>query len=124
MKVAIPDPLKPYTVWIKLALGLIGLCIVGFVVWKLFFADIQRRVATEHAGKVVAEEQGVGAKETGIEATNTVVHTYEHHVEVDHIVKDGQDAVTRADHGEQMAPDLDAAGATALCKLHADLCRK
>src|SRR5438309_11271412 len=116
MKFEIPTPIKPYMAWVKIVLGAIAIGIVGFVVWKLFFADIERRVATEHAGKVVAQAQTQGAKETGIEATNTVVHTYERHVEVDHVVKESQDAVNRADHGQQMDPAIDAATAAGLCR--------
>jgi hypothetical protein len=123
MDVEIPNPIKPYMAWIKLALGVVGLGIVGFVVWKLFFADIQRRVAAEHGGKVVAQEQTQGAKETGIDATNTVVHTYERHVEVDHVVRESQNAVNRADHGQQMDPAIDAATAAGLCGVHDSLCR-
>jgi hypothetical protein len=118
-----PDPIKPYLIWVKLALGVVALCVIGFVVWKLFFADIQRRVATERAGKVVAQQQTRAAKETGIDATNTVVRTYEHHVEIDHVVKGGQDAVSKADHGQQMDPSIDAATAAGLCRLHDSLCR-
>lgn len=123
MDIEIPAVVKPYMAWVKLALGVLAIGIVGFVVWKLFFADIERRVTTEHAGKVVAQSQTQGTKETGIEATNTVVHTYERHVEVDHVVKESQDAVNRADHGQQMDPAIDAATAAGLCSVHDSLCR-
>lgn len=123
MVLKLPAPWEPYAIWIKLAAGVIGLLLVGFVVWKLFFADIQRRVKEEHANGVVAKEQTQSAKETGIEATNTVVKTFEYHTEVDRIVKEGQNDVNKVNKGQQVDPEIDAAGAAALCRVHASLCR-
>jgi hypothetical protein len=107
----------------KLVGGLVVIALIGFVIWKLFFADIQRRVAEERGGRVVAEEQAQGAKETGIEAGKTVVRTYERHTMVDRIVKEGQSNVNEAYAGGEVEPAVDAAGAAALCGLHVDLCR-
>lgn len=102
--------------------GLVALAAV-LVLWKLFFADIQRRVKEEQGGRIVAEEHVNAAKETGIEATNTVVHRYERHVEIDRTVREGQDVVSRLNKGQQMDPEVDAAGAAALCRVHDSLCR-
>jgi hypothetical protein len=104
---------------LALAVG-VGYRMVGAVKYMIFGNVEAKR---ERGNTIVAQEQGQAAKETGIEATGAVVRTYERHVQVDHIVKEGQDAVRRADKGEQMATDIDAAGAAALCRVHDSLCR-
>jgi hypothetical protein len=104
---------------VALAIG-VGVRLTGAIKYMIYGDVAAKR---EHAGSVVAQEQGEAAKQTGIEATNTVVHTYERHVEVDHVVKESQDAVHRADKGQQMDPAIDAAVAAGLCRLHNDLCR-
>ena len=107
---------------VALLLLLVGLGVrLQQAVKVLIFGNVEAK--REHAGLVVAKEQGQAAKETGIEATGTVVRTYEHHVQVDHIVKESQNAITRADRGQQMDPGIDAAIADGLCRVHPDLCR-
>ncbi len=110
-------PLIKVGVYLLIAIG------VGLIIWKLFFADIQRRVTEEHAKGVIATEQVQGAKETGIEAANTTVRTYEHYTEIDRTVKEAQDGVNKADKGQQMDPVIDSAGAAGLCRVHHSLCR-
>lgn len=113
----------------RLIIGIVALLLVVGLLTRfsgamhyLIFGDTAAKKA--QAGTVVAESQGQAAKETGIEASNTVVRTYERHVEVDRIVKEGQSNVSKADRGQQMDPGIDAATAAGLCSVHDDLCRR
>lgn len=115
--------------WAKLIAYVVAALLAIFVVARLIgalqialFGD--PRVKQEHGNAVVAQEQTQAAKDTGLEATNTVVRTYERTVQVDHVVREGQNAIQRADKGQQMDPAIDAATADALCRVHDSLCRR
>lgn len=115
-------------IWVKLIAYGVVLALAIFVAARLigalqiaFFGD--PRVKQEHGNAVVAQEQTRAAKDTGAEATNTIVRTYEHTVQIDHVVKEGQASIARADRGQQMDPDIDAATANALCGVNQELCR-
>ena len=115
--------------WAKLIAYVVAAMLATFVVARLigalqiaFFGD--PRLKQEHGNTVVAQEQTQAAKDTGLEATNTVVRTYERTVQVDHVVREGQNAIQRADKGQQMDPAIDAATADALCRVHNSLCRR
>lgn len=82
------------------------------------------RVKHEHGKAVVAQEQTQAAKDTGAEVTNTVTRTYEHYTTIDRTVREGQNAIAKADKGQQMDPAIDAATANALCGVHDSLCRR
>lgn len=117
-----------FALWAKIVIAIaVGLLAIGLAVRAggalkyLIFGNTEAKEA--RANTVVAEEQGRASKETGIEAAETVVRTYEYHTTVDRTVKEGQNAVNRADKGQQMDPAIDAAGADALCRLSQDLCR-
>lgn len=118
-----------FALWPRIIIGVAVLAIVVGVGVRaagalkyLIFGNTEAKEA--RANTVVAEEQGQAARDTGIEAANTVVRTHERYVEVEKIVREGQDAIRDADNGEEMAPGIDAAGADALCRLHDDLCRR
>jgi hypothetical protein len=105
--------------------GLVAIFIAARLIGALqiaIFGNVEAK--HEHGNAVVAQEQGRAAKETGIEAANTVTRTYEYHTTVDRTVKENQNAVNRADKGQQMDPAIDAAVAAGLCRLHDDLCRR
>lgn len=115
--------------WAKLITYVVAALLAIFMVARLIgalqialFGD--PRVKQEHGNAVVAQEQTQAAKDTGLEATNTVVRTYERTVQVDHVVREGQNAIQRADKGQQMDPAIDAATADALCRVHDSLCRR
>lgn len=115
--------------WAKLISYVVAAMLATFVVARLigalqiaFFGD--PRLKQEHGNAVVAQEQTQAAKDTGLEATNTVVRTYERTVQVDHVVREGQNAIQRADKGQQMDPAIDTATADALCRVHDSLCRR
>jgi hypothetical protein len=116
-------------IWAKLIAYAIAAALAIFVAARLigalqiaFFGD--PRVKQEHGNAVVAQEQTQAAKDTGAEATNTVVRTYDRTIQIDHWVKEGQNAIARADRGQQMDPAIDAATANALCGVHDSLCRR
>jgi hypothetical protein len=114
---------KPWMIWVKLAGVLIVTVLIGWVVWKLFFADIQKRVAAEKGGRVVAEEQ---VKAEANIADKTIERVRERDVYREHvtnIVHEGQGKVDAVWDGKSVGKDADAAGAGALCKLHDSLCR-
>lgn len=115
-------------IWAKLIAYAVAAIIAFFLIARVIgglrialFGD--PRVAQEHGNTVVAEEQGQAAKDIGLEATNTVTRTYEYHTTVDRVVKEGQNEINKADHGQQMDPAIDAATANALCSVHDSLCR-
>lgn len=115
---------RPWTPWLKLAGVLIVAVLAGWVVWKLFFADIQRRVAAEKGGRIVAEEQ-VKAEANIADKTIERVHERDVYREViARTVQEGQEKVDAVWEGESVGKAADAAGADALCKLHDDLCRR
>ena len=77
----------------------------------------------EHANVVVAKEQ-IQAEEKIADTAVERVHerdVYREHVTT--VVHDSEGKVNGVWHGETVGPDVDAAGADALCRLHADLCR-
>lgn len=97
---------------------------VTFVLWKLFFADIQRRVTQEKGGRVVAEEQ-VGAEANIADGTITAVRERDVYRErITTVVREAQERVNAADKGQQMDPAIDAAVADGLCGVHISLCRE
>ena len=115
---------RPWMIWVKLAALLIVTVLIGWVVWKLFFADIQRRVAAEKGGRVVAEHQ-VEAEANIADKTIENVHTREVYREhVTNIVREAQEGVNDVDQGQQMDPAIDAAVAAGLCRVHDSLCRR
>lgn len=118
-----PIPL-PWMPWLKLASALIVLLVVGFVVWKLFFADIQRRVTTERGGKMVAREQVTAEASIADNVIRTVHERDVYREHVTNIVREGQEGVNAADQGQSMDQDIDAAAAAGLCRLHDSLCRR
>lgn len=102
---------------------MLGIGIRGVQAFKVFlFGNTEAKEA--RANTVIAEEEGIAARETGIEAANTVTRTFERHTEVERIVRETNDAIARADRGQPMDPELDAAGADGLCRMHDDLCRR
>ena len=115
---------RPWMVWVKLAVAALVVVLAGWVIWKLFFADIQRRVAGEKGGRVVAEHQ-VEAEANIADRTIENVHTREVYREhVTNIVTKAQEEINRADEGQQMDPAIDAAAAAGLCRLRDSLCRR
>lgn len=129
MKVKLRERLGGLPLWAKLIGSLAAALVAIFLVARLIgavqmmiFGNVEAK--REHGNTVVAEEQGTAARETGLEAANTVVRTYEYHTTVDRTVKEGQNAVTRADKGQQMDPAIDAAVANGLCGVHDSLCRR
>lgn len=116
-------------IWVRLIAYMIVAALAIFLAARLIggiqialFGD--PRLKQAQGNTVVAEEQTQAAKDTGAEMTNTVVKTYEHMVQIDHVVKEGQNAIQRADRGQQMDPAIDAATANALCGVHDSLCRR
>lgn len=116
------------TLWLRIVLIIVGAALIVFAAYRLtgavkylIFGDVEAK--REHANTVVAQQQGQATKEIGAAAQNEVVKTYEHDVEIDRTVREGQDAVAQADHGQQMDPAIDAAVADGLCRVHTDLCR-
>jgi Sec-independent protein translocase protein TatA len=114
--------------WLRLIIGVVAAALIIFAAMRLpgaikymIFGDTGAK--REHANTVVAQQQGEATKEIGAAAQNEVVRTYEHDVQIDHIVREGQDAVAKADHGQQMDPDIDNAVAAGLCRVHDSLCR-
>lgn len=80
-------------------------------------------VQRERGGRVVAEEQT--AAEANI-ADQTIEHVRERDVyreQVRVVVREGQERVNAADHGQPMDPAIDAAVAAGLCGVHHSLCR-
>lgn len=115
---------KPWMIWVKLAIALVVAGLIGWVVWKLFFADINRRVGAEKGNRVVAQEQ-VKA-ETNI-AAKTIENVHERDVYREIVTKtvhEAQENVNAADTGQQMDPAIDAAVAAGLCRVHDSLCRR
>lgn len=115
-------------IWVKLIVYVVGALVAIFLVMRVIggirialFGD--PRLKEAQGNTVVAQEQTQAAKDTGLEATNTVVRTYERTVQIDRVVREGQDAIARADKGQQMDPAIDAATANALCGVHDSLCR-
>lgn len=115
-------------IWAKLIAYVVVALLAIFIVMRLvgalqiaFFGD--PRVKQEQGNTVVAQEKTQAAKDTGAEVTNTVTRTYEHYTTIDRTVREGQDAIARADKGQQMDPAIDAATANALCGVHDSLCR-
>lgn len=113
----------PWMIWVKLGVALLALALAAFVVWKLFFADIQRRVATERGGRIVAEEQVEAEANVADKAIERVHERDVYRERVKEIVTTSQEEVNHAWHGETVGADVDAAGAAALCRLRVDLCR-
>jgi hypothetical protein len=114
---------RPWMPWLKLAGIVIVAALIGWAVWKLFFADSQRRVAAEKGGRIVAEEQVTA--EANI-ADKTIERVREREVFREHvtnIVHEGQGKVNDAWKDESVGKDVDAAGADTLCRLHDSLCR-
>jgi Sec-independent protein translocase protein TatA len=116
------------TLWLKILLFVIVAVLMVFAAYRLtgavkylIFGDVEAK--REHGNTVVAQQQGQATKEIGAAAQNEVVKTYEHDVEIDRTVREGQDAVAHADHGQQMDPEIDNAVATSLCRVSVDLCR-
>jgi hypothetical protein len=110
-------------VYIALAALAIGIAVRAGGAFKyLIFGNTEAKQAQGQT--IVAEEQGWAAKETGIEATATAVRRQESHAKRDRVVREGQDAINRADRGQQMDPAIDAAVADGLCRVHDSLCRR
>lgn len=116
-------------IWAKLIAYVVAAALTIFLVARLigalqiaFFGD--PRLKQAQGNTIVAREQVQAAKDTGLEASNTVVKTYEHTIQIDRVVKEGQNAIGKADKGQQMDPAIDAATATALCGVHDSLCRR
>ena len=64
------------------------------------------------------------AQRKAAEASKATVQRYERYITVDRTVRESQDAVNGAYKGGKIDPQVDAAGADGLCKLHDDLCRR
>jgi hypothetical protein len=80
-------------------------------------------VKREHANTIVAKEQ---AKAEVATATQTLEKVHERDVYREHVtnvVHDAQENIDAADHGQQMDPEIDAATAAGLCRVHHSLCR-
>lgn len=115
-------------IWMRIVIAIVAIVAICFIGYRFYdglkvmiFGNTEAK--KEHANTIVAQQQGQAAKEIGQVAQNQIVKTYEHDVEIDRTVKEGQDAVTRADRGQQMDPEIDNAVAAGLCRVHDSLCR-
>jgi hypothetical protein len=117
----------PQVTLAKGAMYLVGLIVGGFLLWQfiiqpIFFSRADN--ARERGGRIVAEEQGKASEAI---AEKTIEHLREREVireRTREIVERGQEEVNNAWQGETVGNEVDAAGAAALCELHADLCRR
>ena len=77
----------------------------------------------EHGNVVVAKEQIKAEAKIADTAVDRVHERDVYREHVTTVVHDSEGKVNGAWHGETVGPDVDAAGADALCRLHATLCR-
>lgn len=80
-------------------------------------------VKRAQAETIVAEEQIEAEAEIADSTLETVRErdVYREHFRT--IVRDSQERINVADQGQQMDPEIDAAVAAGLCRVHDDLCR-
>lgn len=81
-------------------------------------------VARERGNTVVATEQGKAEASIADKTIETVRERDVYRERITNVVREGQEAINAADKGQKMDPEIDAAVAAGLCRVHDSLCRK
>lgn len=115
--------------WARIVIALaLGLLVVGLALRAsealhvLIFGDTEAR--RERGNAVVAREQTRAESNIADQAIATVHERDVYREHVREVVRDSQERVNGADHGQQMDPAIDAAVADGLCRVHDSLCRR
>lgn len=106
------------------AVTAVAILAVGYGAYHELWWIFGGRAATKaEANNKVEQAHSNAIESVGSNVANKIVERDVYRTEVDRTVREGQDAVAKADHGQQMDPAIDAAVADSLCKLHDSLCR-
>lgn len=115
--------------WARALAGIAALALVALLLSSMVTGLRDRifgnpEVAREKGNGAVAREETRAAEQTTDQTIDAVRERDVYRETVREVVRQGQERINAADHGQQMDPAIDAATADSLCRLHDSLCRR